>query len=127
MRRPLTEARFQSWAVEVFQRHGWLVKHAGVPARAVGGGRLVPDRRGTGMLDLLLVHPDQRRILFAECKDAEGNLTPEQKELVAALRPTVEWSNEVHRVAGVHPALGVHLFRPGAEALIEELAAGRPR
>jgi hypothetical protein len=87
VRAPLSEAAFQKWAVEVFARHGWLVKHAGVPARPVAGGRLIPDRRGAGMLDLLLVHPEQRRLLFAECKDAGGKLRVEQREMVEALRP----------------------------------------
>jgi hypothetical protein len=137
--RRLMEKDFQGWVLDVAVRFGWRSWHVPTPMRPVGGGRFVPDARGAGLPDLVLLHSDPARLIFAELKDHEGKLSDEQAEFlrlarglrdafeqhVAAVREVIEgelgsvlpgfWSNP----------LGVYVWRPGQEQIIEAILRGR--
>lgn len=115
------EREFQGWVVDVFRGRGWLVKHAPVPMVAVGRGKFVPDPRGRGLLDLLMIHSSPPALLFAECKSETGKVSDDQREVIELLRGVVERVREAF--PGEPCPIGVHLFRPGAEAMIEAIAA----
>lgn len=116
------EAKFQQWVVDVFTAHGWTVKHAPVPMRAIGGGRFKPDPRGRGLPDLLLLHDDPPRAYWAECKASDGEMSDEQTRVLKMLRAVADSVREA--VAPAPSPLGAFVFAPGSEALIEALARG---
>ena len=116
----MKESQFQGWVVDVFQRHGWVVKHVPTPMRPVAGGKFVPDARGRGLLDLLMVHPDPPRLVFAECKTGT-DLSEEQTRMFHLLRAVARQLAESADGRGV---VGVYIFRPGVEPLIEAIARG---
>lgn len=107
--------------MDVFKEHGWTVKHVPTPMRPTKGGRFVPDSRGRGLLDLLLVHHDPPRLIWAECKTVGGVLSADQEEMLRLLRGVVDRVRQLD--SGPCP-LGAFVFAPGNEALIEALARG---
>jgi hypothetical protein len=116
------ESVFQRWVTDLFASYGWDVKHAPVPMRAIGNGRFVPDKRGAGLPDLTLTHDDPPRLILAECKAAGGVVSDEQRDLLRRLRAVAD---VVREAFGSEPSpLGVYVFAPGNEALIEALARG---
>lgn len=116
------EADFQAWVVRVFQANGWTVKHVPVPMKAVGGGRFVRDTRGAGLPDLLLVHDDPPRVVWAECKAADGRMSDPQLEMMRLLRCVSDRVRD--RFAPDASPVGAFVFAPGNEALIEAVARG---
>lgn len=71
----------------------WRVWHVPAPMRAVGGTKFVPEPRAAGLPDLILLHEDPPRLIFAELK-GQGTthpVTDEQREFLrlANLIPTV--------------------------------------
>lgn len=119
----MKEKEYQAWIVKLFKKNGWTVKHVPTPMRPVGDGKFVPDGRGRGLLDLLLVHPDPPRLAFAEVKKHGGELSDAQKEMIALLRGVVDTVREAMRP--VPCPLGVYVFQPGTEALVEAIATGK--
>jgi hypothetical protein len=125
------ESAFQGWVVDLFKQHGWDVKHAPTPMRPIAGGKFVPDPRGRGLLDLLMTHEDPPRIVFAECKGHGGELSDDQRDMLRRLRLVADEVKEIieERDPDLHPRigaapLGVFVFQPGNEELIEAIARG---
>lgn len=70
----MSERQLQELIIELAKRMGWLAYHT------------FDSRRSTpGFLDLVMVHPRQRRILWRELKSETGTTTPEQKAWISAL------------------------------------------
>ena len=116
---PVRERDFQGWIIEVAERYSWKVWHVGMPARQVGGGRLVPEPKGRGLPDLIMLHEDPPRLIFAEVKNETGRLSVEQKEFLRLARDVAEWSFN-HGEGYVNERnIGVYSWRPGQEPLIE--------
>lgn len=69
-----TEAEFQRQIVELAELRGWWWHH-------------IPDSRrdNPGRPDLLLVHPEKRRVLFLEVKSERGRVTLAQSRMIEAL------------------------------------------
>ena len=87
----MTEAQFTSWLVELAQRFCWRVYHVPFPARQVGGGRLVPEKRAAGFPDLVLVRVYEGtlynpRLIFAELKGEKGRFSADQDAWLGDLR-----------------------------------------
>lgn len=109
-----SEAQFQSWVVDTAKAHGWRVWHVPTPMRPISGGKFVPDPRGRGLPDLIMLHDDPPRLIFAELKDAEGRLSAEQIEFLRLAR-------ELHVSLGRHfAAVGETLARVGIDASVLE-------
>lgn len=124
-----------TWCIQRAAANGWVAKHVPAPMRAVGGGRFVPETRARGLCDLVLLHGDPARMILAECKDEDGELSPDQVEFLRlargvadAFRNHLQAIREVLAATGVNAPevvdtaripLGVYLWRPGMENLIE--------
>lgn len=124
-----------TWCIQRATAHGWVVKHVPAPMRAIGGGRFVPESRARGLCDLVLLHPSPARMILAETKDEDGKLSDDQIEFLRlaravadAFRLHLHAVREVLEGAGVNAPevcdvatipLGVYIWRPGMEALIE--------
>jgi hypothetical protein len=65
----LSEAAFQRRVIDFARLTGWTVYHT-------------LDSRGSqaGFPDLMMVHPEQRRILYIELKAARGHLSGPQRQ-----------------------------------------------
>lgn len=113
----MKESAFQKRCVDKAVEHGWTVKHVPTPMRPTAGGRFVPDPRGRGLLDLLLIHEDPPRIIFAECKNEVGVLSDEQKEMLRLLRQVADVTVDVDG----QRTIGVYVWFPGVEDLIETI------
>lgn len=76
----LTEAQFQRRVVDFARVTGWTVYHT-----------FDSRRSEPGFPDLVAVHPDQRRIVYAELKSARGYLsTPQRRWLDKLARAGAE-------------------------------------
>ena len=102
-----------------------------MPVRPVGDGKFVPDSRGAGLPDLVLMHNDPPRLIFAELKGAGGKIRPDQAEFLrlardvrGAILDLIDASLNRSPLPLDAP-LGVYTWRPGNEALIEAILRGR--
>lgn len=106
----MKEREFQAGIIEQAETHGWRVWHVPTPMRPIGQNRFVPDPRGRGLPDLLMIHERTHRLVFAEVKNEDGKLSVEQNEALRLLR-------------GVE-TVRAYVFRPGVEPLINHVLAG---
>ena len=124
----MKESAFQGWVVEVAQRFGWRIWHVPMPVRPIPGGKFVPDRRGRGLPDLIMLHDDPPRLVFAELKgDGKHPLSDDQREFLRLAKNIVRvW--DIHRANAENAAgvvlpddrlVGVYSWRPGQEAIVE--------
>lgn len=113
----MKESAFQRRCVETATRFGWVAKHVPTPMRPTAGGRFVPDSRGRGLLDLILIHEDPPRLIFAECKNEVGVLSDEQKKMLRLLRQVADIAVDVNG----HRTIGVYVWFPGVEDLVETI------
>jgi hypothetical protein len=108
--REVTEAALQLRIVETAAWLGWHSAHwralqnrRGIWQVPVEGGL------GKGWPDLTLLHPDRRRIIFAELKRQEKPLEPDQERVLGMLRQLVG-PREVGGI--VVPTVEVYVWRP---------------
>ena len=89
----MSEADLQASVIDLARRTRWLYFHDNDSRR-----------NKAGLPDLLLVHPETGRVIFAELKSDTGKLRPEQKQWIDALvrggHHVVTWRPE-HWRAGV--------------------------
>lgn len=142
----MKEREFIGWILDLAARGGWRVWHVPYPVRPVGNGRFVPEPRAKGLPDLIMLHDDPPRLVFAEVKGPGGKLSEEQVEFLRLARGVADGHRriaeavndlaaaaaEAVRAAGMDaelntmPALmGVYSWRPGVEALIESILIGK--
>lgn len=120
----MKEKDWQARVVSLAEAFGWSWWHVGMPMRPVGAGRFVPDRRGAGLPDLVLIHANPPRLILAELKDEKHDLEPEQEEFLRLARGVQEYIEGCLYVADLallrdKSALGVYVWRPGDEAAVE--------
>ena len=82
--RPMTEREWQDFIIELATWQGWLVYHTHDSRRSAAG-----------FPDLVLVHPQKRRVIFAELKDAKRALTDDQNKWMQALTLVAEQATNV--------------------------------
>ena len=110
--RAMTEAALQQAVIECAKTLGWVVRHIRDSRR----------QNAEGLPDLLLLHPRQRRVLWAELKREKGTMSLEQDLVIDALlecgqmvylwRPSDWLSGGIERV-----------LRSGTAVRIEEVLA----
>lgn len=131
----MKEREWQAWVTRQFEDRGWRVFHVPTPMRPTKGGRFVPDPRGRGLPDLLCLHEDPPRAVWIENKTNDGELSTDQIEVLRLLRAVAlratepqlaaALRNEPGRAIPYEPAvLGVYVFKPGMEHLVEAVASG---
>lgn len=119
----MKEKEFQGWVLDVAARLGWRAWHVPMPVRPVGGGNFVPETRAKGLPDLILLHDDPPRLIFAEVKGSMGRLSPEQREFLE-LADYV--ASSVDDLGGRSKrVLGAYSWRPGQERMIEAILRGK--
>jgi hypothetical protein len=132
----MKEREFQGWILDVAARLGWRAWHVPAPMRPVGGGRFVPEPRAAGLPDLILLHDDPPRLIFAEVKGVDGKLSDEQREFLALVRGVVDEVSSLafsayddcpspESSASRALPIGVFTWRPGNEDLIETILRGK--
>jgi hypothetical protein len=89
----------------------------------------VGAKEAAGLPDLVMVHDDPPRLVFAELKGTGGKLSDEQREFLQAARTVGEWSNEIEPgVSGARigcKTIGVYVWEPGQEDAIEAILRTR--
>lgn len=98
-----------------------MVWHVPLPMRAIGGGKFVPETRAAGLPDLIMLHTDPPRLIFAELKGTTGDLSDEQRAFLKAARMV---ALEAHDPNG-KCVVGSYVWRPGVEDLIETILRGK--
>jgi hypothetical protein len=73
----ISETSFQSTVIDLAHTLGWYVAHFRV-AQTKHGWRTPVAADGEGWPDLVLVHEDKRRTIYAELKSEVGQPSPEQ-------------------------------------------------
>jgi hypothetical protein len=81
----MPEVDFQTLVVSHATTNGWLVHHAR-KARMKDGEWRTPIQGHKGFVDLVLVHPDRRRVMFVELKSTKGRASKEQERWIAGLQ-----------------------------------------
>jgi len=71
---PVTERDLREWVRDLCGLFGWKMYFSWTSIHSP-----------RGFPDLVLVNPEQKRVIFAELKTEKGKLTPEQEEWLAAL------------------------------------------
>jgi hypothetical protein len=99
----ISEKEFMSQVIHLAKLFRWKVAHFRPGLTKSGKWRTAVQGDGKGFVDLVLV---RERIVWAEVKTDKGQLTPEQREWIAALER-----------AGQE----VHVWRPSDWKLIEEV------
>lgn len=110
----MKESVFQSWCIQEAATHGWVAKHVPTPMKPIGGNRFVPDSRGRGLLDLLLIHENPPRMIFAECKNETGKLSADQVEMLRLLRQVSALTLDVDG----NRMIGVYVWMPAVADLV---------
>lgn len=126
----MKEKSFQKWVVDTATAFGWRCWHVPTPMKPVGGNRFVPDSRGRGLSDLILLHADPPRLIFAELKGDDGVLSVEQQEFLRLARRVARQSvEEIDADDGCYDSpervVGVYVWKPGNEDLIEAILRGK--
>jgi len=103
----ITEAIFQDSIIELARLLGWYVYH---PHRSY--------RSEPGYLDLTMVHPEAKRLLYAEVKSAKGKLTEGRVNKHGRWMPgQIDWYNALLGTGRCE----VYVWRVG-EIELEEIA-----
>jgi hypothetical protein len=83
---------------------------------------MVPDKRGAGLPDLILMHDDPPRLIFAELKgDGDYDLTPEQREFLRLARRVAAATRQEFSAPMFREPVGAYSWRPGQESIIEAI------
>lgn len=118
----MREAAFQGWVVDVAKQLGWVVWHVPTPMRPIAGGKFVPDKRGRGLPDLIMLHEDPPRLIFAELKGHGGVLSVEQKEFLRLARAIASVACEAY---SDELMMGAYSWHPGSEEMIQAILRGK--
>jgi hypothetical protein len=114
----LLESQFQAQVVDLAAICGFYWLHVR-PGRTMHGWSVpISGPLGAGWPDLVLVRPRDRRLLFVELKRNGEQPSPEQVEVLDALR-CLDFGPEQFNRPGVDfsanwraPRIGVHVWRP---------------
>src|SRR5213083_967778 len=101
----MKEREFQRYVTDLARLHGWHVWHVPAPMRATKQGTWVGAKEAAGLPDLVMLHNDPPRLIFAEIKGPDGRLTDIQRTFL--------------RLARQVPGVEAHVFQPGLEDHIE--------
>jgi VRR-NUC domain len=82
----LTEREWQRQVTDLAELYGWHWAHWRAARTEHGWRTPVSGSIGRGFVDLILVHPRRRRLLFVELKSDLGRLSREQGDVHAVLR-----------------------------------------
>ena len=74
----MTEADLQQGVIQLARLFGYRVAHFR-PAQTAKGWRTPVQADGKGFPDLVMIHRERRRIIFAELKAARGQLSTDQE------------------------------------------------
>lgn len=109
----MTEREFQKQVIELAKGFDWLVAHfrPGMTSRISKQGKPVwvtPMQGDPGFPDLVLVHPEQQRVIVAELKSERGKCSLAQTQWLEAFDATGQ--------------VEVKIWRPSDwDAIVEEL------
>lgn len=115
----MLEKTLQAWVVSRAEAAGFRVWHVPTPMKPIGRNTFVPDSRGRGLPDLLMLHTEQPRLIFAELKSDDGVTSDEQDEFLALARRL----SEATRGEDGHRVVETYLWRPQGQELIERILA----
>lgn len=83
------------------------------------------DKSERGFPDLVLVHSDLGRVIFAELKNARGKVEPNQAEWLQALQEVRSMNHTAYQDVGIIPDLPeVYLWRPADQDQILQVLMG---
>lgn len=123
------EREFQKAIVVMAQQYSWRYWHLPTPMRPIGGNKFVPDPRGKGFPDLVLIHEAPPRIIFAEVKDEKNVVSEEQREFLRLARGVSRISSAIvdfdsGGIPNQYRPIGVFVWRPANWDLIEATLKG---
>ena len=81
----ISEKDFLEQVIDLAHVFGWKVAHFR-PAKTEHGWRTAIQADGKGFPDLVMVHAEKKRLIFAELKSEIGKPSPEQGEWLEDLR-----------------------------------------
>lgn len=124
----MKEAQFQRWVVDVAKRFGWRCWHVPAPMRHSRTSGWVGAREAAGLADLILIHDDPPRLIFAEVKGSSSSygVTDAQREFLAAVQAVGDLTlDDTDLPVRVRRSVGAYVWRPGMEDAIETVLRSR--
>lgn len=127
----MKERDLQHWVIQIATQFGWRCWHVPAPMRADRKGGFVGAKEAAGLPDLILIHDDPPRLVFAELKGTGGKLSVEQQEFLKAARNVAVYAHSVYAYAWQDPArdyspiIGVYAWTPDDRDLIEQILRTR--
>lgn len=122
----MKERDLQHWVIHVATQFGWKVWHVPAPMRADRKGGFVGAKEAAGLPDLILIHHDPPRLIFAELKGTGGKLSVEQQEFLKAARNVADyayaWQDPARNYSSI---IGVYAWTPDDRDLIEQILRTR--
>lgn len=128
----MNEGDFQRWVIDVARRCGWKVWHVPAPMRwSPKRKKFVGAKEAAGLPDLILIHEDPPRLVFAELK-GDSKLSDSQIAFLGAVRK-VSVASVIARVTDAgeatfspseHP-IAAYVWRPGMEEEVEAVLKTR--
>lgn len=118
----MKEREFQAWIMKTAKALGWRVWHTPAPMRPLPGGKFVPDKRGAGLPDLIMIHADPPRLIFAEVK-VDAPLSDKQIEFLTLARDVADLIRADYDTPHTR-VVSVYTWRHGNEEMIEAILRG---
>lgn len=120
MKKHVSEKDFQGWIVGFARLHKWKTWHVPAPMRAIGEGKFVGAKEAAGLADLIMLHDDPPRLIFAEVKGTGGRLEEAQRDFLKAASAVAEEA----RGSDGKRVVGSYFWQPGDEPQIETVLKG---
>lgn len=125
----MKEAVFLRWVVDVAKRFGWRCWHVPAPMRHSRTGGWVGAREAAGLADLILIHDDPPRLIFAEVKGSGSSydVTDAQREFLTYVKEVGDVAIDLAADLPVRGSriVGAYVWRPGMEDAIETVLRSR--
>jgi VRR-NUC domain-containing protein len=110
-----------NWIIATAEATGWQVFHVPAPMTAARGGGFVGSKRAAGLPDLFLLHDDPPRMIIAEVKGPNGELSARQEEFLRLARDVAEVSWTPLPTGMSRLTIGVYAWTPTDEKIIEQI------
>lgn len=123
----MKERDFLNRVIAMAETFGWSVWHVPAPMRATKTGTWVGAKEAAGLPDLIMLHDDPPRLVFAELKGTGGKLSDKQREFLRAAQLVSGISRE-SREPWTQPhflLLAAYVWLPEDEPTVEMILRSR--
>src|SRR5260221_314378 len=116
----MNEHDFQTRVTDMATRFGWKFWHVPAPMKWARG-EFRGASEAAGLPDLILLHDDPPRMIFAELKGDGGKLADKQREFLASAKLVAEAAYTSREETSFASPIGVYAWTPTDEPVVEQI------